>query len=205
MFDGSAPRVSMPVTDGGFRQWVPPELERRSGQRRRNEDPDEVRRAAREAGFAEGLKAAEAEALAQRRALAQQFDALLETFARPLNRLDAKIEAALADLAVVIARNLLHCELSLDPGKIAAVITDAVEAMPLNDRALRVQLHPDDTAFAHELLDAGAGDRQVSVQSCPELGRGDCRVEGEFAAVDASVEARVQALVEQLYAGLEHE
>ena len=188
-----------------YRQWQPPELERRSHPRRQNEDPDAVREAARRAGYAEGLAAAKQDTDAQLQLQAQRFDSLLGLFLQPLSRLDDGVEQSLADLAMVLAKGLLRSELRVRPDKVVGVAKDAIDALPKTDRALRLVLHPNDAALVRELLEQSVEDRSISVIEDSEMTVGGCRVEGEFASVDATVEARVKALTERLYAELERQ
>lgn len=46
-----------------------------------------------------------------------QLISLLESFATPFKNLDESVERALTDLAVKIAKQILHREIELDSGK----------------------------------------------------------------------------------------
>jgi len=154
-----------------------------------------------DAGFKEGrqagLKAGEAEARRQTALLGK----LLASLERPFRELDSEVEEELLQLAFGIARQLVRRELKADPGQVIAVVQEAIAALPVASRHVRVHLHPDDVRLVGEALTASDGERHWVLVEDITLARGDCRVLSENSQVDATLERRIAALVTQLMGG----
>jgi flagellar assembly protein FliH len=122
-----------------------------------------------------------------------RFDALCEAAARPLQALDDRTEQELARLAIVMARRVVARELQLSPDLIAKAVRQAAAALPAATRDLRVHLHPDDLALLREL---GAVESHWQLHADASLTRGGCQLESERSRLDATVEARLAAVVD---------
>ncbi len=152
-------------------------------------------------GREEGLAAGQAE-IVRRAAL---LDGLAQALGRPFEAMDAAVEQALVDLSVTLAQALVRRELRSDPGQVVAVVREALAALPVASRHVRVCLHPDDVAVVTEALvarDAGSDThRDWQLQEDPALIRGDCRILSENSQIDATMEKRLAAVVAQLSGG----
>jgi flagellar assembly protein FliH len=144
-----------------------------------------------------GLKAGEAEVRRQSSLLGK----LLESLERPFRELDGEVEEELLQLAFGIARQLVRRELKADPGQVIAVVQEAIAALPVASRHVRVYLHPDDVRLIGEALSVSDGERHWTLVEDLTLARGDCRVLSENSQVDATLERRIAALVTQLMGG----
>lgn len=156
-------------------------------------DLQAIEREAREQGYAagqrEGLAAAQQQ-LAERMA---QLDALYASAAQPLQSLDEATERELAQLALVVARQVLAHELKTTPELIVPAIRQAAMALPSATRELRVRLHPDDVALLREL---DAVETHWQLLADPTLARGDCVLESERSRLDARLRTRLAAVVD---------
>ena len=153
---------------------------------------DQGRREGDARGHQEGLVRGEQEA----RALVARLEAILATLAAPLAELDAAIEESLVALAVSVARHLVRRELRTDPGQVIAVIREAVAVLPVSSRGVRLHLHPSDAALVRERLQVREGEEGTwQIREDPTVTRGGCRVSTEVSEVDATVEARLAAVV----------
>ena len=96
----------------------------------------------------------------------------------------------MVDTAVTLARQVVRAELQTRPELVARVAQEAVGAVMLSARHLRLRLNPEDLA----LVEAGAGEalrtREVMLQPDPALSRGGCLVESDLGRVDARLETR---------------
>jgi flagellar assembly protein FliH len=144
-----------------------------------------------------GLKAGEAEVRRQSSLLGK----LLDSLERPFCELDGEVEEELLQLAFGIARQLVRRELKADPGQVIAVVQEAIAALPVASRHVRVHLHPDDVRLIGESLSVSDGERHWTLVEDLTLARGDCRVLSENSQVDATLERRIAALVTQLMGG----
>src|SRR6218665_380086 len=106
--------------------------------------------------------------------------------------LEAQMAQALARTAVELARQVVRSELSVRPELIAKVAHDAVEALQLSAKHVRVRVNPAD----YPLVLEGAGEemkaREAQIVPDPEVPRGGCTVDSDISSVDASLAARWQ-------------
>ncbi|HUH54949.1 MAG TPA: FliH/SctL family protein [Rhodanobacter sp.] len=193
--------VSVVSNGPDVQRWELPNVGNGELPNRRKDDPPQptvreleaLEQQAREEGYAAGR----AEGLAAARQQLQQnmarFDALCEAAARPLQALDDRTEQELARLAIVMARRVVARELQLSPDLIAKAVRQAAAALPAATRDLRVHLHPDDLALLREL---GAVESHWQLHADASLTRGGCQLESERSRLDATVEARLAAVVD---------
>ena len=153
------------------------------------------------AGRAAGLAAAQKQIDARVRQLDELTSSLstaLNSLSRPLAHVDEEVHAQIAGLAVSIARALLRRELRLDPTQIIGIVRETVALLPASARGVRVVLHPEDAALVRERLPAGGPEQAWTIAEDPVLARGDCRVQTDYALVDARVEARLHEALQAL-------
>jgi flagellar assembly protein FliH len=166
--------------------------------------------------FEEAHAAGYAAGKSEARAHVERFGALMRTFARPLEDLDASVEEALVALAVSIARQIIRRELRADSGEIVAVVREALALLPVGVREVRVHLHPDDARVVRALAeddgrsgfggsgfsrDSSSPEQMWRIVEDPALERGGCRVESESSQIDARIETRIGAVVSRLLGG----
>ena len=169
------------------------------GEMRRRQE-GELREALQQAdaqGYEAGLARAEGAIGARLAALdarAQRLDALLSALARPLEQLDAEIEAELVQLALAIGKQLARRELRTEPAQIIAIVRESLAQLPGAAREVRVLLHPEDAATVRERLTPASGERLWTIVDDATLARGGCLVQSESSRVDARFESRVAAI-----------
>lgn len=141
-------------------------------------------------GYRDGLVALEgfkqsfaAQATAQVGAVVRSFDAELES-------LSAQMAEALARTALQLARQVVRHELATAPERVAAVATEAVQALLLSARHVTVHVHPQDLPLVAEGAEEALQARGARLQADPALSRGGVRVESEIGAIDARLETR---------------
>lgn len=155
--------------------------------------------AARQGGYQDGYRDGMAALDAFKHSFAQQVSAqvgaVVRGFDAEMRALEDEMAASLARIAVELARQVVRSELVQRPELIARVAHDAVEALQLSARQLRVRVHPDD----YPLVQQGAGEefhaREAQLIPDPEVPRGGVKVDADIASVDATVAARWQQAV----------
>ncbi len=190
---------------GRSEPWVPPAMDEEGGRgtsvsgRARPLTASQLEAVHKEAyaeGFADGrrdgLATGAAEGVAKGSALVEE---LLTCLARPLEELDERVEEALVNLAMSVARHLVRRELKSDPGQVIAVVREAVSALPLASQKVMLHLHPEDAVLVRDRLAVQDGEVPWQVVEDPVLTRGGCRVVTEMSHVDATVEHRVAAAI----------
>ena len=176
----------------------------------RAEQLDSVKEQARQSGLSEGLQQGVAQGVQQGLAKADQElqsrFATLQHVAAELEGqkkiLDERQTGLAARLLEKLLLDILRVELRHSPQRIEAVVRESLALLDVGEQeALRVYLHPDDMRWVAGLVDA----EHLSVRLVEDsrLIQGGCRVEGVLGDVDATLETRLAAGVEQLRALLD--
>jgi len=143
-------------------------------------------------GYRDGLAALEAFKQSFSRQLSGQIGGLVTSFDADMRGLENQMAESLVRCAIELARQVVRNELNTHPELIARVAHDAVEALQLSAKHVRVRVHPDD----YPLVQAGAGEemRARGAQVLPDesVPRGGCTVESDIGTVDATLAARWQ-------------
>jgi flagellar assembly protein FliH len=142
-------------------------------------------------GHAEGFAAGQ-KAVQQR---AARYDELLLALSRPFDQLDNSVEKQLVELAIAIVKQLFRREVRINPGHVIGVVREAIQLLPIASRAVQVHLHPDDAALVRETLSPAEGEPAWSIVEDPLVTHGGCRVTTENSQIDATTEARIQAVI----------
>jgi flagellar assembly protein FliH len=166
-----------------------------------------IQRAAYDEGFSLGRREGRE---AGQREIGAEFDkkyqpklaalsSLLKTLARPLEQLDEDIERSLVDLVILIARQLIRRELKTGHGEIVAVLREAVASLPIASRHPRIHLNPEDIEIVRQAFSLGEAQEAYKIEEDPLIARGGCLIETETSYIDATIEARLNATIAQLF------
>jgi len=153
---------------------------------------EEGQRYGRQEALEEGRKA-NAERLAR-------LEQLMAALQRPFEHLDDQVEQQIVTLVISMVRQLVRREVRADPGQIVGVVREALVALPVAARDIRVILHPEDAVLVREVYSLGDADQQWQIVEDPTVQRGGCRVTTENSQVDATLESRLGALIAPLLA-----
>ncbi len=198
--------------------WQPPDV-RRSGPVSKSEQPtrlktlhsaaelerlqkqawEEAHAAGRQEGLDKGLK----EGLAEGRDEVQQqlrtLNSMIQALQNPLAAIDKSVEQELTELAIAIARHVIDKELHTSPERILQLVPRAVLDLPAGSRDVKVRVHPDDAKMLNEQLQDGDGESAWKLVEDASITRGGCRVETPNSSIDATVEKRIQAVVDRVF------
>ena len=86
------------------------------------------------------------------------------------------MERELADPGHGLARQIVRRELKTDPTQIIGIIREAIAALPVAAREVRVHLHPEDAAVVRENLAPTESERAWMIVEDPVMARGGCQV-----------------------------
>ena len=154
----------------------------------------EAHKEAFEQGLAEGRSAGRAEVQAQVDRLAGMFYDL----AKPFDALDAEVERELLTLAMALARQIVRRELKTDPTQIIGIIREAIAALPVATRDVRVHLHPEDAAVVKQHLAPTENERAWTIVEDPVMARGGCQITTSTSRIDARLETRLGSILSEL-------
>jgi len=150
---------------------------------------DEAVKAGREEGLKQGLE--------EMQAKAKQLQNMFNFLQQPLNDMGKQVEQQLTELAIMLSEKLLQKESKLDVQHIQNLVHDSLEYLPVKSRDIQVRLNADDIA----LLTQAEIDIDQQSWSCVadnSITPGGCVIESSSSHIDATVETRVQQLVDQL-------
>jgi flagellar assembly protein FliH len=136
---------------------------------------------------------------------AQRFEQLMQALLTPFADLDQQVEQELVKLAVVVARQLVRREIKTDPAAVVAVVREAMGQLPVSAQQINLHLHPEDALLVRTALSLNEEDRRWRIVEDPVLARGDCRILTETSRIDATVEARLTAIIATMLGGERHD
>ena len=166
---------------------------------------EEIERQAYREGYAQGQH--------EGRIAAQQASApLLATLETTLGELDGirnrirqHIEQEVVELALHVARKVVHHELTVSKDAILCVVKEAMDKLE-DPGKVSIRLHPEDLKRVH-----GAGERLKSVmenldrihfEEDPGIDCGGCYIQTEYGEIDARVGEQLRAIEEAFRAEL---
>ena len=165
---------------------------------------EEIQQQARQEGFEQGLqqgREAGQQEFAERLAYLEGIVASLD---KPFEDLDQSVEQQLAELAMLVARQLVRRELQTEPGQVIAVVREALGALPLSARNVRLAVNPEDAAMIREALSLRDEGQAIQVVDDPVQSRGGCRVLTDSSQINATVESRLNAVIAAVLGGQRH-
>jgi flagellar assembly protein FliH len=141
-------------------------------------------------GYRDGLVALDSFKQSFASQMAAQIGQLVANFDAQLAALEQPMAQAIAESAVRLARGVVRAELRAHPAAVAEVAQQAVNAVLLSARHIRVLVHPEDLP----LVAAGAAEalkaRGARLIAQPDLERGGCLVDSDLGQIDARIETR---------------
>jgi flagellar assembly protein FliH len=154
----------------------------------------EAYREAFEQGLAEGREAGREEVRQQ----VERISGLFYDLAKPFEELDAEVERELLTLAMALARQIVRREIKTEPTQIIGIIREAIAALPVAAREVRVHLHPEDAAVVRQHLAPTERERDWTIVEDPVMSRGGCQVTSNASRIDARLETRLGAILSEL-------
>ncbi|MDN7675500.1 flagellar assembly protein FliH [Burkholderia oklahomensis] len=154
------------------------------------------RDAGRDAGTQEACAAVEVRFAG----LAQTIDTMLEGLHRVQDDYQTARRTELVELVAKVAKQVVRCELALQPAQLLSLIDETLGAMPAAVDAPQIYLNPDEQARLVELLPEHA--QRWTLLADARLEPGECRVRLGDHEADAGCRHRLDACVEQVRAQL---
>jgi len=151
-------------------------------------------------GREEGLRGGRDEAMravqAEFERLAAPLDAMLES----LKHLQADYQSALrkevVELVGKVARQVIRCELALQPVQMLALVDETLATMPPAREGVEVFLNPEELQRIEELDPERAARWKLIAD--PRLEPGECRIKADGREADAGCRQRLAACMEQV-------
>lgn len=164
---------------------------------------EQLQREAYDEAYAAGLAEGRAAGEQQVHQRVEELDRLMQSLAQPFTELDEQVEQELVSLSIALVRQLVRREIKTDPGQIVGVVREAMAALPVASRDVRLHLHPDDAALVREAWSVSDDEPGWKIAEDPVISRGGCRVTTEDSQIDASVDTRIAQLIAQVFGARE--
>ena len=175
--------------------WRAPEVE--DSRSLRPVDAEAARKLAWEQGYADGYNIGVEAGTRDARQRMGYLHEILEALARPFRDLDESVSAQICELVRALTRQLVRKEVALDSETVCRVIDEALTALPVAETPVSIIVNPDDAEFVNTHL---ADDTIVSWNLATDAGlaRGDCRLVADLSRIDATLDTRLDRLIEQM-------
>jgi len=147
-------------------------------------------------GHQQAMDAGQAEITATVALLTQ----LVAQLAAPLHEQEQQLELALVDLALDVAKKVIHTEVTQSHQPIIAAITDGIKVLGRNE-PITVQLHPQDiesvlSVWPQDQLDK----RGVELEPDLTMTLGSCHIESKMSSVSLALSERIEQVFSDFYA-----
>jgi flagellar assembly protein FliH len=149
-----------------------------------------ARQAGYQDGYRDGLVALDSFKQAFAAQMTAQLGALVASFDAEIARLESQIAEGVAASATALARQVVRDELAARPELVAAVASQAVEAVLLSAKHIRVHVNPDDLPLVQQGAADALAARNARLMPDAAVSRGGCRIESDLGRIDATIETR---------------
>jgi len=148
-------------------------------------------------GYDAGLKKGLQEMSVKASKLQATIQNMINFLQQPLKDLDKQVEYQLAELSILLANLLLQKESKLDAEHIQNLVHNSLEYLPVKSRDIQVRLNSEDIALLNQ-AEIDTNEQSWRYITDNTISPGGCIIESSASHIDATVETRVQQLVEQL-------
>jgi len=160
-------------------------------------DRDGLEREAFSQGYAQGERAGAEAAAARSEAVLRRLAQTIEELGMLRAALIRKTERQVVQLALAMARRIVHREIALDKELLTAMARVALDRLGASASAT-IRLHPDDYAATGASQSAAAGGA-IQVVPDPVVRRGGCLIQSDFGLIDVGVDSQIQELTTILF------
>lgn len=158
----------------------------------------------RQDGFAEGrgegAEAGRREALERFSLVAGPVDAILDGLKQLQQDYQSALRKEVVELVAKVARQVIRCELALQPVQLLSLVDETLAAMPPSPEGVEVHLNPEELGRIRELDPERAG--RWNLVADPRMEAGECRIKAGNREADAGCRQRLAACMEQVSAQL---
>lgn len=169
------------------------------------EDLNSIEKKAYEEGYALGQKQGLVHKKQELEDSAASFRSIIQMLTEPLSDLDDDVVNQISQLAMIVAKQVVRRELHTKEGEIVGIVREAMTALPASTRKIILNIHPDDTALirkAFSLNDEKDSDElRWKIVEDPMISRGGCKISSENSRIDATVEGRLNRIINSLLGG----
>jgi len=164
----------------------------------KTEQAEEQMRRRESEAFERGRQAAEQQLRASFETAAvrsrEQILGAVTEFARERTAYYRRIEGEVVELALAIARKILHREVQLDPHTLAGIVRVTLEKLDAGT-TVNLRVHPREAAdWRHYFASQAEGAAVAEVHEDPALAAGECRIETSLGTTDIGIESQLKEI-----------
>lgn len=136
---------------------------------------------------------------------AASLRSIIELLSEPLKELDDGIVNQLSQLSMTVAKQVVRRELHTEEGEIVGIVREAMTALPASSRKIILNIHPDDAELVRNAFslndETESEELRWKLIEDPMLTRGGCKISSENSSIDATVEGRLNRIINTLLGG----
>lgn len=167
------------------------------------EEISAIREAAQEEGRQQGYQEGLQQAQAEFSTMQQQFSQLMAQFELPLVQEQESVIEELAELCILVTRQIIRRELQSNPEQVIAVVRDAIKMLPTSRRQVTIQLHPEDANLVRKIFSLDSQSQSGwQIADDPSVSRGGCLVTTDSSKIDATIEKRISDIFAHIFGDL---
>jgi len=163
---------------------------------------ERLEREAYERGVEEGEERIRTNCEATAAASQQTVRAALEAFQKEREEYFNRVEPEIVQLALAIARKILHREAQIDPLLLTGLVHVALEKLDAGTR-VRLRVHPADTHFWNEFFARSGGAQNPELLGDATLQHGECALETEVGSTQISLDTQLKEIEQGFFDLLE--
>ncbi len=154
-----------------------------------------IRQQAYEKSYAKGYMEGMAQGQKEIGVQLESLHSIMATLAMPLPGFDDQLVDEMVQLSMAVVKQMVRRELKTSPGEVVAVIKEAISILPTTSTEVTLELHPEDAELVRSALMNPDSESNWKISVDPALTRGGCRVLTKSSRIDATVEARLNAVI----------
>jgi len=148
-------------------------------------------------GRSEGAERGRLEALERFEAATAPVDALLQSLQALQNEHEAELRKEVVELVARVAREVIRCELALQPAQLLTLVDEALASLPrVPKKGIEVFLNSEDLERITQL--GAPRVARWNLAADPQLQPGECRIRAGNREADAGCRQRLAACMEQI-------
>lgn len=148
-----------------------------------------------EEGIAQGLEQAQPQ-IEQRVAL---IDAIINKLQQPLSNQDKAVESSLLELALTLAKKIVHVEVTQSEAPIIQAVSEGIKVIG-GENPVNLTVSPADLEVIDNLFGQQQAHSRLTINSDPSLAIGDCFLETSHSSVSMNLDARINQVFDDFYA-----
>jgi flagellar assembly protein FliH len=160
----------------------------------------DIEREAFASGYAQGERAGFEAGAHRAEAMLRRLAATIEELTLLRRDMIAQSEREMVQLALAIARRIVHREVTIDQDLVVTIARVALERLGGKATAT-IRLHPDDYAAVVASHGESWAGLRVQVVADERVSRGGCQVESDVGFIDATIGAQFERIADELLEG----